>query len=466
MTTLKAPRIPLSATSPKLPFSKPLVLPSNESNQLSYYGKSQAADLIFDNEADSGAPSSKGDSGKSPTQSPIFKDNYVDPRLATFDRNVETMRNNLKAGIAEAKANAGTNTKVASVFLKPTEQKRIKDLLLFADGGEEGAASGDYRYNPKTDKIESLAKSESTTSTTQAEYSEETEIMASMSDDFSFDGWDSKSARQQQQELQRAGLSPQDQLTLLNSSTSLETLALIAIISKNRSEYGLSAQDVKDISTELLQISNARTGAKNHDIPFLTSPITTKIFLKTLDEKEEALIGPFMSKNPVGEGSYPGSNTKKDNRTPLMKGKYIGYTTVDMTEDLYKFMRESAYLLKNLKATAKSDMAFMGEFIHFVKTNGALDIKSQKPWMFIDGLTYKFNGEVMRNDDLGNIAFGYYGAAVYGKDFLHFGAGLYQLISDIQKLNPIQINGKFYDDPQDYDMIAYGYNLYKEDHPD
>ena len=72
----------------------------------------------------------------------------------------------------------------------------------------------------------------------------------------------------------------------------------------------------------------------------------------------------------------------------------------------------------------------------------------------------------MRNDDLGNIAFGYYGAAVYGEDFLHFGAGLYQLISDIQKLNPIQINGKFYDDPQDYDMIAYGYNLYKEDHPD
>ena len=126
MTTLKAPRIPLSATSPKLPFSKPLVLPSNESNQLSYYGKSQAADLIFDNEADSGAPSSKGDSGKSPTQSPIFKDNYVDPRLATFDRNVETMRNNLKAEIAEANANAGTKAKVTSVFLKPTEQKKSK----------------------------------------------------------------------------------------------------------------------------------------------------------------------------------------------------------------------------------------------------------------------------------------------------------------------------------------------------
>ena len=255
-------------------------------------------------------------------------------------------------------------------------------------------------------------------------------------------------------------------MTLLNSRTSLETLSIIADINKNRSAYGLSVQDAKEISEGLLQIANARIGAKNHDIPFLTSPSITRIFLEGLDEKEDKLIGSLVKKNKNSEIPQPADYAKKDNRIPLMKGKYIGYTTVDMTDDLYKFMRNSAYLLKSLKATAKSEAAFLTEFIHFVKTNGALDIKSQKPWLFIDGLTYKFNGEVMRNDDLGNIAFGYYGAAVYGKDFLHFGAGLYQLISDVGKLHPIQINGNFYDDPQDYDMIEYGYKLYKEDHPD
>ena len=293
MTTLKAPRIPLSATSPKLPFSKPLVLPSNESNQLSYYGKSQAADLIFDNEADSGAPSSKSDSGKSPTQSPIFKDNYVDPRLATFDRNVETMRNNLKAGIAEAKANAGTNTKVASVFLKPTEQKRIKDLLLFADGGEEGAASGDYRYNPKTGKVEPRVKMETALPGVSKENSDAVDIIVGMPDDFDFEGWDSKSAKQQQQELEKAGLNRVDQMTLLNSKTSLETLAIIKDISNNRHNYGLSVLDVERISKELLQISSARVGANNHDIPFLTSPATRNTFLSLLDEKEQKLLSSF-----------------------------------------------------------------------------------------------------------------------------------------------------------------------------
>lgn len=130
-------------------------------------------------------------------------------------------------------------------------------------------------------------------------------------------------------------------------------------------------------------------------------------------------------------------------------------------------MRYGAQLVKYLKDTAGIRKAnFLNEFKELVKTSGELDIKNQEQWKFRNNLTYLFNGEVMRNDDIGNIAFGYYGAAVYGKDFLHTGAGLYQLWSDIKGENPIQWNGKFFDDPQDYDMIEYGYKLYKEEHPD
>jgi hypothetical protein len=129
-------------------------------------------------------------------------------------------------------------------------------------------------------------------------------------------------------------------------------------------------------------------------------------------------------------------------------------------------MRDSAELVKSLKDTARSRQAnFMDEFKQLVKSYGALDIKHQKPWMFREGVTYLFNGKEMRNDDIGNIAFGYYGAAVYGKGFLHTGAGFYQLLSDLRGKNPVQWNGKFFDDPQDYDMIEYGFQLYLEEHP-
>lgn len=460
MSKLKSPIIPLSASSPKLPISKNLI-PS--SNPISSYGKSQKADLLFGNEADSDATGSKSDSGKSQTQSPVFETSYVDPRLALFEKNVEAMRSNLKDG----KATVGTKAQSSSIFLKPTDQKRIKDLLLFADGGKEGASSGDYRYNPKTDKIESLVEKEPVRPVVPTEHSDLAEIMSSKLGWFDFTGWDDLTPTQQRSHLLRAGLDSESMLKLLNAGTSLETIALIQDIDRNRVAYGLSRVEVQDISDQLFKIANERIGAKNHDMPFLTSPVITKIFLKTLDEKEQELIGPYINSKGTTDIPFTAKNAKEDNRIPLKKGKYIDYNVVDLTDDLYKFMRYSAQLVKYLKDTSEVRKTnFMDEFIQLVKTKGALDIKSQEPWMFRDGLTYLFNGEVMRNDDIGNIAFGYYGAAAYGKDFLHLGAGYYQLQSDLKHKYPVQWNGKFFDDPQDYDMIEYGYELYKEEHPD
>ena len=468
MLKLKTPRVPFFASTPKLPASKAIFPPVNKAGQ--------TGAPLFPPAKD---PLQKGDSGATPDDSnqnpddlqPLYPSTgngaYVDPKLALFNSNVEAMRRNLAAAGATPKKPGNTQTRNPPVFLKPAAQAKLKDLLLLADGGEEGASSGDYHYDAKTGKIGVLSDKKAVVPGVPARSADVVDILSDMPSDFNFVGWDDKTARQQQSELQKAGLNPQEQMTLLNSGVPLETLAMIVDINRNKRDYGLSASDAKKITEELLQISNARVGAKNHALPLGANPTAIKVFLTILDERESELISSFKNKKDAVIIPPPTDNAKKVNRIPLQKGEYIDDNTVDLTEDLYKFMRESAILMKTLQGTARKRNAnFLEEFKRLVKTDGPLDIKKQEPWMFHDGLTYLFNGEVMRRDDPGNIAFGYYGAAVYGKDFLHLGAGLYQLKSDIEHNNPIQWNGRFFDDPQDYDMIEYGYRLYMEEHPD
>ena len=188
---------------------------------------------------------------------------------------------------------SSASKKTAPKFIKPPEQERLKKSLKLADGGKEGAASGDYRVNPKTDKLETREEKKPNLPVVIPEYSKEADIISSLPTDFNFKGWDHKPARQQQKELQKAGLNPEEQMVLLNSKTSLDTLATIVDINRNRNEYGLSDSNVKQIAEELLQIAEARIGASSHDLPLGTSPVATKTFLTMMEEKEQSLLSSF-----------------------------------------------------------------------------------------------------------------------------------------------------------------------------
>lgn len=188
---------------------------------------------------------------------------------------------------------SSASKKTAPKSIKPPEQERLKKSLKLADGGKEGAASGDYRVNPKTDKLETREEKKPNLPVVIPEYSKEADIISSLPTDFDFKGWDNKPARQQQKELQKAGLNPEEQMVLLNSKTSLDTLATIVDINRNRNEYGLSDSNVKQIAEELLQIADARIGASSHDLPLGTSPVATKTFLTMMEEKEQSLLSSF-----------------------------------------------------------------------------------------------------------------------------------------------------------------------------
>ena len=99
--------------------------------------------------SDSANPKSDPNDPKSPTS--LYEDSFRDPRLTAFNRNVEAMRNN-QGGNAAGKQTTAPSTTPKSIFLKPLDMKHLRDSLILADGGEEGAASGDVKYNPKTGK--------------------------------------------------------------------------------------------------------------------------------------------------------------------------------------------------------------------------------------------------------------------------------------------------------------------------
>jgi len=388
MANLKTPRIPLTASKPKLPILKYVAQPSKKVDQQTFSGNSQTDDPLLGTRTNSDATGSKDNPDNTPWQPPIFEGSFIDPKLAAFNRNVEAMRNTPKAGSTAVKTTAGTKTQASPVFLKPVEYERLKKQLLLADGGEAGASSGDYRYNPKTGKIEALPDKKTEQPGVPEESSDVVDIISDMPADFNFDGWDDKTARQQQNELQKAGLNPTEQFTLLNSGTSLETLAIINDISKNRSVYGLSAQDVKSISEELLKISNARIGAKNNALPLGANPITKNIFLNLLNEKEQELLASFgygIKGIHDLKGPYSGIT---DQITNLLEGDNSISANLHGDSDLFEIADQ--YF---------DDMAKLDSIISVIN-EGKIEFKNpQEKQRYLDYLTksYEKNDNLYRN---------------------------------------------------------------------
>ncbi len=109
-------------------------------------------------------------------------------------------------------------------------------------------------------------------------------------------------------------------MQLLNSKTSLETLAVIQDIQQNRVAYGLSVSEVKDTANQLLQISNARIGAKNHAMPFSENAIANKTFLTMLDEKETGLLTSIGYDVSVDQGDANDVGDVRDQIIDLVNG--------------------------------------------------------------------------------------------------------------------------------------------------
>ena len=134
-----------------------------------------------------------------------------------------------------------------------------------------------------------------------------------------------------------------------------------------------------------------------------------------------------------------------------------GENVVDITEKLDNLMHQSAAELTRIRD--RFGYAVAATYYYLKVTDGGdWDIKRTAPWKFEEGKIYVYQGKVMRMDDPGNIHFGYVGAVIFPEEFVCFGAGM----NNVSKFGYTTGDfASYYDDPQDQEMMRWGYHLYE-----
>ena len=134
---------------------------------------------------------------------------------------------------------------------------------------------------------------------------------------------------------------------------------------------------------------------------------------------------------------------------------------VDITWKLTNEMRKNAEELREYEKNYGLILAAL-YFINKVKKDGDWDLKNQSNWSFSDNFTYTFNGIALRNDDIGNIHYGYVGRELFGIDILLIGGGAYQVKTDFPNIQWKHFYALF-DDPRDQLMVIFGSILWDID---
>lgn len=222
-------------------------------------------------------------------------------------------------------------------IIQSNELERQKNLFLLISGRAEETISVKPVYTAKSNHAESRTastsvrpagkilpdgkgQSSSTTTGIPPEYDDLAKLVSSLPEGFDLTGWDDKSTREQRSAMQKSGLSSQAQMQLLNASTSIETIAIVQDIQRNRVAYGLSAAEVNEIAEQLFDISNARIGAKNHAMPFSENAKATNTFLTMLQEKEDSLLSSLGFGIHSIDGKRESVNRVRNEITDLISG--------------------------------------------------------------------------------------------------------------------------------------------------
>lgn len=184
-------------------------------------------------------------------------------------------------------------------------------------------------------------------------------------------------------------------------------------------------------------------------------------------------IGRFISPDSI---DYLGANGMPlsynlyaycENNSTNMIDNY-GFKARDITSTLMNIMRSSAarfaeYIKKQVtsKGLVKGLKDAFDYFIRNARKGGGWDLKNQNCWKLKKGEWFVFNGVKLRQDDPGNILFGYAGSVMFPVNILRLGAGAYQVYSHKKVIWTYYWT--FFDDPRDSSMISYGHDLYMKD---
>jgi len=244
------------------------------------------------------------------------------------------------------------------------------------------------------------------------DYVELADIVAELPNDFDLTNWDDKTAMQQHKALTNSGLSGEDQMKLLNSPTSIETLAKIQDIQANRIEYGLTQAKANQISAGLLEIANARIGVKNREIPFTTSS-QRNIFLAQLDKEEQKLLESVNGQEPINydkvfkDKRSPNSGQENETTKPKFVSNVDNESKLGRTaKNVLKYYLNAAFL--NRANNIVSNLNFFGAILD--KGTISVGMSGNASLFFAGGVTGNVGLVIDAHGDVGVItSYGGYG---------------------------------------------------------
>jgi len=187
----------------------------------------------------------------------------------------------------------------------------------------------------------------------------------------------------------------------------------------------------------------------------------------------DAEVGRFVSVDEPGimAGDFESFNGENlfsyCNNKPVSMSDINGYKGIDITNKLLNLMRINAikffyYILTQIMYNGFIN-GLKNSFKYFYnnsKSGGSWDLKSYNEWKLSSKDWFIFFGKRLRNDDPGNIHFGYVGSVMFPLIILRVGAGIYQLYSGTSS---VRFVNSFFDDPRDSSMIVLGNSLYNRD---
>ncbi len=129
----------------------------------------------------------------------------------------------------------------------------------------------------------------------------------------------------------------------------------------------------------------------------------------------------------------------------------------DSTEPLYKYMQQAEVTYADMHK--KSWIENLADSYQLVRNSGEMDLKNQPEWQHS---AFIFDGEIIDQDVLGNINYGYFGKHCNFPDIVLFGAaGFAQYMSGNAEIEHWY---SFFDDPRDNERVSQGMEIYNGIH--
>ena len=191
--------------------------------------------------------------------------------------------------------------------------------------------------------------------------------------------------------------------------------------------------------------------------------------LEQKDESNGLNLFAYCGNEPVNNCDPTGHKSKKKKKRKKVDITYdLTIKMLTNADQFYNYATgkidsalKSGDIKKDFKKLNSAMVKILKYFVNKSKTNGDWDLKNV--WPIISGKNknniFIYDGEELKNDDVGNIHFGFVGYLLFSLNVLKAGAGLYQIKSGTSKFEYAFYCG---DDPRDAKRITEGYNLAKD----